>query len=56
VITVIHSHFDQAEVMDRILLDAKVCRFALAFLGGFGLNTITSGFSAFISRFKAGMS
>ncbi len=34
----------------------SISDYALAFLGGFGLNATTSGFGAVVSRFKAGPS
>jgi hypothetical protein len=42
--------------IDKLETFGSVSDYSLAFLGGFGLNATTSGFSAVISRFKAGPS
>jgi integrase len=42
--------------IDKLETFGSISDYALAFLGGFGLNATTSGFSAVISRFKAGTS
>jgi hypothetical protein len=38
--------------IDKLETFGSVSDYALAFLGGFGLNATTSGFSAVVSRFK----
>jgi hypothetical protein len=40
--------------IDKLEKFGSISDYALAFLGGFGLNATTSGFSAVISRFKVG--
>lgn len=40
--------------IDQLQTFGTVSDYALAFLGGFGLNATTSGFSAVLSRFGAG--
>ena len=42
--------------IDKLETFGSISDYALAFLGGFGLNATTSGFGAVISRFKAGPS
>lgn len=42
--------------IDKLETFGSISDYALAFLGGFGLNATTSGFGAVISRFKAGTS
>ena len=42
--------------IDKLETFGSVSDYALAFLGGFGLNATTSGFGAVISRFKGGTS
>jgi len=42
--------------IDKLETFGSISDYALAFLGGFGLNATTSGFSAVISRFRAGTS
>ncbi len=42
--------------IDKLETFGSISDYALAFLGGFGLNATTSGFSAVISRVKAGPS
>ena len=39
--------------IDKLDTFGSISDYALAFLGGFGLNATTSGFSAVVSRFKA---
>lgn len=43
-----------ALAIDKLETLGSISDYALAFLGGFGLNPTTSGFSAVVSRFKAG--
>jgi hypothetical protein len=40
--------------IDKLETFGSISDYALAVLGGFGLNATTSGFSAVVSRFKAG--
>ena len=42
--------------IERLDTFGSITDYALAFLGGFGLNATTSGFGAVVSRFKAGPS
>lgn len=42
--------------IDKLETFGSVSDYALAFLGGFGLNATTSGFSAVVSRFTASAS